>query len=226
MLDIIRIVRPRWIVAENVLGIVNWSKGLVFDTVCSDLETNGYEIQPFIIPACGVGAPHRRDRIWFIAHRTDTRLEALRERSNEVHANRLASDSPCLGRITRRSKSNRTIQEEKSGLTYMSLLNDLAVSGLLPTPTANDAVNSSIPPSQIDRGSLVGTLMRGMLPTPKANDFRSGMANRVGTVHTQQLNDTIAYRTGKTSRLNPLFVEEMMGFPTCWILLPFCKIRH
>lgn len=65
--------------------------------------------------------------------------------------------------------------------------------------------------------------MRGMLPTPKANDFRSGMANRVGTVHTQQLNDTIAYRTGKTSRLNPLFVEEMMGFPTCWILLPFCK---
>lgn len=115
MLDIIRIVRPRWIVAENVLGIVNWSKGLVFDTVCSDLETNGYEIQPFIIPACGVGAPHRRDRIWFIAHRTDTRLEALRERSNEVHANRLASDSPCLGRITRRSKSNRTIQEEKIG---------------------------------------------------------------------------------------------------------------
>lgn len=103
------------------------------------------------------------------------------------------------------------------------ILNDLAVSGLLPTPTANDAVNSSIPPSQIDRGSLVGTLMRGMLPTPKANDFRSGMANRVGTVHTQQLNDTIAYRTGKTSRLNPLFVEEMMGFPTCWILLPFLQ---
>ena len=102
-------------------------------------------------------------------------------------------------------------KRKKSGLTYMSLLNDLAVSGLLPTPTANDAVNSSIPPSQIDRGSLVGTLMRGMLPTPKANDFRSGMANRVGTVHTQQLNDTIAYRTGKTSRLNPLFVEEMMG---------------
>ena len=114
-------------------------------------------------------------------------------------------------------------KRKKSGLTYMSLLNDLAVSGLLPTPTANDAVNSSIPPSQIDRGSLVGTLMRGMLPTPKANDFRSGMANRVGTVHTQQLNDTIAYRTGKTSRLNPLFVEEMMGFPTCWILLPFLQ---
>lgn len=224
MLDIIRIVRPRWIVAENVLGIVNWSKGLVFDTVCSDLETNGYEIQPFIIPACGVGAPHRRDRIWFIAHRTDTRLEALRERSNEVHANRLASDSPCPSDASRGGqKVTGLYKRKKSGLTYMSLLNDLAVSGLLPTPTANDAVNSSIPPSQIDRGSLVGTLMRGMLPTPKANDFRSGMANRVGTVHTQQLNDTIAYRTGKTSRLNPLFVEEMMGFPTCWILLPFLQ---
>lgn len=79
MLNVIRTVRPRWIVAENVLGIVNWSKGLVFDTVCSDLETNGYEVQPFIIPACGVGAPHRRDRCWFVAHRADTGIERCEE---------------------------------------------------------------------------------------------------------------------------------------------------
>ena len=51
---------------------------------------------------------------------------------------------------------------------------------LLPTPTANDAANSTMPPSQINRDSLAGTIMRGTLPTPKANDYRSGMANRVG----------------------------------------------
>lgn len=68
MLDVIRTVRPRWVVGENVYGIVNWSEGLVFERVCADLETAGYEVQPYIIPACGVGAPHRRDRCWFVAH--------------------------------------------------------------------------------------------------------------------------------------------------------------
>ena len=115
MLNVIRTGRPRWIVAENVLGIVNWSKGLVFDTVCSDLETNGYEVQPFIIPACGVGAPHSRDRIWFVAHRTDTRIEALRERPNEVYSNSPASNTPRLGRISRGPTSNRSIQKEEIG---------------------------------------------------------------------------------------------------------------
>lgn len=115
MLDVIRTVRPRWVVGENVYGIVNWSEGLVFEQVCTDLEEAGYEVQPYIIPACGVGAPHRRDRCWFVAHRTDAGTETMRERSNGVHADSIASDTPCLGRITRRSKSNRTIQNEKIG---------------------------------------------------------------------------------------------------------------
>ena len=115
MLDVIRTVRPRWVVGENVYGIVNWSEGLVFEQVCADLEAAGYEVQPYIIPACGVGAPHRRDRCWFVAHRTDAGAETMRERSNGVHADSIASDTPCLGRITRRSKSNRTIQNEKIG---------------------------------------------------------------------------------------------------------------
>ena len=64
----IREIQPRWIVGENVFGIVNWSHGLVFDEVQSDLEAEGYEVQTFILPACAVGAPHRRDRVWFVAH--------------------------------------------------------------------------------------------------------------------------------------------------------------
>lgn len=53
MLRVIRTVRPRWIVGENVFGIVNWSEGVVFEQVCSDLEAAGYAVQPYIIPACG-----------------------------------------------------------------------------------------------------------------------------------------------------------------------------
>lgn len=65
----IREIRPGWVVGENVRGLTNWNGGLVFDEIQADLETEGYEVIPFLLPACAVGAPHRRDRIWFIAHR-------------------------------------------------------------------------------------------------------------------------------------------------------------
>ena len=70
MLRAIREIQPRWVVGENVFGLVNWSKGLVFHEVQADLEAEGYEVQPFLLPAAAVGAPHRRDRIWFVAHAT------------------------------------------------------------------------------------------------------------------------------------------------------------
>jgi len=68
MLRAIREIRPRWIVGENVFGLINWSEGLVFHEVQTDLEAAGYEVQPFLLPAAAVNAPHRRDRVWFIAH--------------------------------------------------------------------------------------------------------------------------------------------------------------
>lgn len=67
MLRAIREIRPRWVVGENVYGLVNWDGGLVFDTVCADLENEGFKVWPVVLPAAGVNAPHRRDRIWFIA---------------------------------------------------------------------------------------------------------------------------------------------------------------
>lgn len=68
MLRAIREVQPRYVVGENVRGLINWNGGLVFDQVQADLEAEDYEVLPFLLPACGVNAPHRRDRIWFVAH--------------------------------------------------------------------------------------------------------------------------------------------------------------
>ena len=67
MLRAIQEIKPRFVIAENVFGITNIDGGLVFQQVCLDLEAQGYEVQPFIIPACAKNAPHRRDRCWFIA---------------------------------------------------------------------------------------------------------------------------------------------------------------
>ena len=69
MLRAIKEIQPSWIVGENVLGLVNWSGGLVFHEVQTDLEAAGYEVFPYVLPACAVNAPHRRDRVWFVAHR-------------------------------------------------------------------------------------------------------------------------------------------------------------
>ena len=68
MLRTIREIKPSWVVGENVYGLVNWNGGLVFHEVQSDLEAEGYEVFPILLPAASVNAPHRRDRIWFIAH--------------------------------------------------------------------------------------------------------------------------------------------------------------
>ena len=68
MLRAIREIQPRWVVGENVFGLVNWSGGLVFHEVQADLEAAGYEVWPYVIPACAKNAPHRRDRVWFVAY--------------------------------------------------------------------------------------------------------------------------------------------------------------
>ena len=68
MLRAIKEIKPRWVIGENVRGLVSWNGGLVFHEVCDDLEREGYEVQPFLIPAAGVNAPHQRQRIWFIAY--------------------------------------------------------------------------------------------------------------------------------------------------------------
>jgi DNA (cytosine-5)-methyltransferase 1 len=69
MLRAIREIRPRYVVGENVFGILSWDGGVVFEQVHLDLENEGYQVQAVILPAAAVGAPHRRDRVWFVAYR-------------------------------------------------------------------------------------------------------------------------------------------------------------
>ena len=67
MFRIIKTFKPKFVIGENVKGLINIQDGVVFETVCTDLESEGYEVQAFNIPAAGVGAPHRRERIWILA---------------------------------------------------------------------------------------------------------------------------------------------------------------
>jgi DNA-cytosine methyltransferase len=84
--SIIQKKRPSWTVFENVYGHI--TMGL--DTVLTDLESEGYATRTFIIPACAVGAPHKRDRLWIISH-TDRRVGDV---SDSEYDGRIASEKP------------------------------------------------------------------------------------------------------------------------------------
>ena len=68
MLRCIQEVQPRWVVGENVLGLLNWNDGMVFDQVQTDLESAGYSVQAYVLPAASVNAPHKRLRIFFVGY--------------------------------------------------------------------------------------------------------------------------------------------------------------
>ena len=94
--------RPRWLVGENVRGFVNQPMGL--QRSLSDLESLGYQTVPFIIPACAVDAPHRRDRVWIIAH-ANGKSEPDGTVDEGTRSGELVADAEC-GRPTARKSSS------------------------------------------------------------------------------------------------------------------------
>lgn len=86
MLRAIREIQPSWVVGENVFGLINWGGGLVFHEVQADLEAEGYEVWPYVLPACSVNAPHRRDRIWFVAYSRHNSKRSARNSSADERA--------------------------------------------------------------------------------------------------------------------------------------------
>lgn len=65
MLRVIEELRPSWVIGEDVANILN----LALDDVLSDLESKGYSTRAFVVPACGVGAPHQRYRVTFTPYK-------------------------------------------------------------------------------------------------------------------------------------------------------------
>ena len=111
--------KARWIVGENVAGLLSMDGGRVFDGIITDLENAGYTVETYIIPACGVGAPHKRDRVWIIAQNPEcirrkertagqdrTGFRKQRNFSAGV-SNRLCLSAPCGGSIASDSESSK-----------------------------------------------------------------------------------------------------------------------
>ena len=110
MLRTIREIQPRWVVGENVLGLVNWNGGLVFEEVQADLEAEGYEVQPFILPAASVNAPHKRDRVWFVAYSNNDGGQENTQRFGKGQKTKIKHESIHLPIVATDTDSNRGTQ--------------------------------------------------------------------------------------------------------------------
>ena len=120
MLRAIREIQPTWVVGENVNGLLSMvqpseevkmgrtdalfeenyiyrtEQQFTIDAICEDFERTGYEVQPFVIPACTVGAPHRRDRVWIVANSANARAESVQQgRKDRISELGLTIDTKC-----------------------------------------------------------------------------------------------------------------------------------
>lgn len=127
MLRAIREIQPAWIVGENVAGILSMvqpgkevdmgGKASLFEEnyrtreeqlytiegICQGLESAGYSVQTLVIPACAVGAPHRRDRVWIIARlNADAGCKRCTRRSSQAHKGETASKRESIFRAVER----------------------------------------------------------------------------------------------------------------------------
>lgn len=142
MLRAIREIQPAWVVGENVGGIVSMvqpgteiemgceaslfeedyyteeEQTYVIETICEDFEDEGYSVQPILIPACAVGAPHRRDRVWFVAHRNSDRRRVWKNEQEFVEKRKGKTNNSISsqnGIITNTNGNGRLLPRESFG---------------------------------------------------------------------------------------------------------------
>jgi len=176
-------------------------------------------------------------------------LQASTRRTDEIESGLLQGPkmipTPTVWDGMGRATANTTTFEngrfvrtsQTTGMKFGATLGQAAATGLLPTPQAIDGSGKGRPlrpkPGRKDyekmgnwRGDLKDFATQGMLPTPTCSAANGGGSaeslKKRGRGETNCLASWATLKTnGNNSQLNPLFVEEMMGFPENWIILPF-----
>lgn len=222
--------RPGWIVGENVGGILTMvqpgkaahvgcqpslfgedqpvyrkREEYVVETICRDLEREGYTVQPLLIPACAVGAPHRRDRIWLLPTPMARGLqpegtERLQKGLPEIIREMLLP-TPTATEIHHRQRVERW---KRQGRVSMHETED----------------GEKNPNGLTDFLDFHGCSRHRLQGTGRARRPWKISKGRGRNPHQGSLPDFFA-RAGRSFQLNPLFVAEMMGFPVNWTVLPF-----
>ena len=188
--------RPRWLVGENVRGFVNQPMGL--ERSLFDLESLGYQAVPFIIPACSVDAPHRRDRVWIIAH-SDSQGEPDGTVDERARSGELVADARCLATRTSKEMDGDTAKRSErnfdaaNGSEDVADANEQHAQGRKNTRSAEGNRSSMVkhlarcnadrdPREECNAEPRVGGMVNGVprwLDEPNCGRTASGIKNRV-----------------------------------------------
>jgi DNA (cytosine-5)-methyltransferase 1 len=77
MLRIVRLVRPRYVIVENVADLLARGRGM--GTVLGELSESGFDAEWDVVPACAFGLPQRRERVFIVAYARGVRCSIERE---------------------------------------------------------------------------------------------------------------------------------------------------
>jgi DNA (cytosine-5)-methyltransferase 1 len=150
-----------------VPGLLSIEGGVVFEQVCLDLESEGYEVQAFVLPACATGAPHRRDRVWIVAYSNEVRrgsgFGSIPKANGEI-SERYENAESCNAGTGNDSNSSNTrvkgLRQERQNQIH----------GLEPTPKTQQIVhrsedgvewaNSNIKKKRLERGEEIRNIKR------------------------------------------------------------------
>lgn len=188
MLRVIKELRPAWVVGENVAGIIN----MALDQVLSDLEAQGYETRTFVIPACGVDAPHRRDRVAIISYNNAIRRSVRGSERKRIYRDKTRNETDSGGSDVADASAS-----------------DCGRTAINPHITKNGTVRHMGKSGKQSYARL--DAVAALFPTPQARDFRTGHQERFfDPKRSKNLKDQIG------GQLNPTWVEWLMGFPTGW----------
>lgn len=192
MFRVIQELKPTWVLGENVTGIVD----LALDTVLADLESEGYEVQPFLIPACGIDAPHKRERCFILAYslngsstlRRDGELQDIAEDDGERASHGRRAQTVVSGERGQNKPGN-------SGM----------VDGVRETVHETDSDSDSV--------RLQGRMSDAMLDA--AERERESKRGYDGLLRSL----VEVTPRGKIGLLNPEYLEYLMGYPIGWTAL-------
>jgi len=228
----LRELRPRAALFENVPGLFISDGGRFFNGIMSDIYRCGYDAEWQVISASEIGAPHIRKRVWIACYPNN--------RGGTYHHHWRTPDAN-MERGNRSYENMKMRLEKGKPLNLNDQLNAIH-KGLLPepskkyfpTPTASDASTGAIMgkddvfyltangiPRRINKSGNDGSLGLARyvkyIPTPQKRDFRSGQANRVNRKGKQNnLNDYAKLLSNNDGQLNPDWVEALMGYPYGW----------
>ena len=208
MRRVIAELEPRWVVGENVPGILR----IAAKDVIEDLESMGYHVLLLDFEAAAVGAFHRRERIAFVANRDGMRKQPAGPKAGTGLAIAVRMwPTPIAGNCGMTAKTGGRSIEKSTKLQTQVMLEERK--RLIPTVKASDYKGSGPAGSRsaehdLKRGNLKGFVMYA---TPQARDYRSGQIERwEDNAVSRNLNDQCG------GQLNPTWVEWLMGFPIGW----------